>query len=104
MESLSIFTFARISCTIATTILQEKMRTNVNCEIGACARASATAANTQRKLKNVKMLPKKMLPYVLENFFGALFFSPCSLREATCASVKPKFLSGKKRTISASSF
>ena len=30
MESLSIFTFARISCTMATTMLQVKISTNVN--------------------------------------------------------------------------
>ena len=104
MESLSILIFARISCTIATMMLQQKITTNVNWESGACARINATVAIRQRKLKNVQMFPKKMLPYVLEYFFGSLLFNPCSMRRAACSSVSPVFVSGEKRTISSASF
>ena len=37
------------------------MSTKVNCEIGACADRSASAANRHKRLQKVQMLPTKML-------------------------------------------
>ena len=61
MDSLSSFNFARISKKILKQILQRKISTNKNCEMGARAIKRANAAIKHSRLKKVQRLPRKIL-------------------------------------------